>query len=51
MNDEELNLLLASMVQQLHGTQVWCGPLFVGGNPHENGIEETKWRTEAICRN
>ena len=53
MNDKELEALVdaATKLLQAPPTEVWCGPLFVGGNPHENWVEETRWRTEAICRN
>ena len=44
--------LLSSVAKLLQDPQIPAGEVvFVGGNPHENWVEETKWRTEAICRN
>lgn len=52
MSEDELEAYVISMAKLILDPQIPAGEVFfVGGNPHANWIEETKWRTEAICRN
>lgn len=52
MNDDELEALVAAAMKMFQDPQIPAGEVvFVGGSPHENWVEETRLRTEAICRN
>lgn len=48
----DVEALISSAVKLFMDPQIPAGEvMFVGGSPHENWIEETRLRTEAICRN
>lgn len=52
MNDDEIEDLVAYALKLCGNPQIPAGEVFfVGGSPHENWVEETRIRTEAICRN
>ena len=49
---DEFEFLVDAAVKLFQDPQIPAGEVFfVGGSPHENWVEETRIRTEAICRN